>query len=421
MTAKRFFYADPGLFNNLGHHANNCRFIAGEARARGLDVKVLSFCNIDAQLQSEVGAIPFFRAATSLITDGDPISGWLNAFHVTAEITREDLARITDIGPDDVMYFSSALPAQLMALAQWMGALPRDRLPLVVVEFGIDPGVDMQPGPDGLVYGVQDPRVDARAILFRSAAARIPPAVAPWLQMITFDPASSASFCAVMDRHVGVLPTPHVATGARLSRSGKRPITVAVLGNQRPEKGYQFMPEVAQRLLESNADINVLCHNANPGGPMVETQRALRSLAATNPRLILDERLAGGEVWQGLLDASDLIILPYASARFAISYSAVAVEAVANGIPLVVPANSSMAHLVQEFGGSGTTFERPEASSILDATQRGLDRFDQLATGAHAGSLLWEQLHGPRHLLDAILALAPKAPTIQYPITIAAA
>jgi hypothetical protein len=171
MTAKRFFYADPGLFNNLGHHANNCRFIAGEARARGLDVKVLSFCNIDAQLQSEVGAIPFFRAVTSLITDGDPISGWLNAFQVVAEITREDLARIPDIGPDDVMYFSSALPAQLMALAQWMGALPRDRLPLVVVEFGIDPGVDMQPGPDGLVYGVRDPRVDARALLFRSAAA----------------------------------------------------------------------------------------------------------------------------------------------------------------------------------------------------------------------------------------------------------
>ena len=36
---------------------------------------------------------------------------------------------------------------------------------------------------------------DARAILYRSAAARIPAAVAPWLQMITFDQASSASFC----------------------------------------------------------------------------------------------------------------------------------------------------------------------------------------------------------------------------------
>jgi hypothetical protein len=174
MTAKRFFYADPGLTDNLGHHANNCRFIAGEARSRGMDVKVLSFANIEAALQAELGAIPFFRALTAWLNDGDPICGWLNAFHVVAEITREDLARIGDIGPGDVMYFSSALPAQLFALAQWMGALPRDRLPLVVTEFGIDPGTDMQPSPQGLVYSVRDPRADARAILYRAAAARIP-------------------------------------------------------------------------------------------------------------------------------------------------------------------------------------------------------------------------------------------------------
>ena len=166
-----------------------------------------------------------------------------------------------------------------------------------------------------------------------------------------------------MGKHVGVLPTPHVAMSQRTSRSGKRPITVAVLGNQRPEKGYQFMPEVAQRLLQSNADIRILCHNANPGA-MPEAQQALRALAATDPRLTLDERLAGGEVWQGLLDASDLIILHYASPRFAISYSAVAVEAMANGIPVVVPAATSMARLVQEFGGGGTVFDQPEASAI---------------------------------------------------------
>jgi hypothetical protein len=120
---------------------------------------------------------------------------------------------------------------------------------LVVTEFGIDPGTDLQATPDGLVYSVRDPRADARAILYRSAAARIPAPVLPWLHMITFDQASSAAFCAVLGRHVGVLPTPHVATAPCRSRSGKRPITVAVLGNQRPEKGYQFMPEVARTLL----------------------------------------------------------------------------------------------------------------------------------------------------------------------------
>jgi hypothetical protein len=123
---------------------------------------------------------------------------------------------------------------------------------------------------------------------------------------------SSASFCSVLGRHVGVLPTPHVATTPPRSRSGKRPVTVSVLGNQRPEKGYQFMPEVARSLLQSNPDIRILCHNANPDA-MRETQEDLHEIAAKNPRLIMDERLACGEVWQQLLDASDLIILPYAS------------------------------------------------------------------------------------------------------------
>jgi len=420
MTAKRFFYADPGLAENLGHHANNCRFIAGEARKRGFNVQVLSFADIAPGLKAELGAIPFFRALTAWSNDGDPVCGWLNAFHIVAEITREDLSRISDIGPDDIMYFSSALPPQLMALAQWMGGLPRDKLPLVVVEFGIDPGVDVQRGPNGLSYVIRDPRVDARATLFRSAAARIAGPVAPWLQMITFDEDSSTAYRAVLGKPVGVLPTPRVATAPRRNRNGKRPVTVAALGHQRPEKGYQFMPEVARQLLEARDDIRILCHNGDPGG-MEPTQQALRMLAATDPRLVLDERLADGAVWQQLLDASDLIVLPYASARFAISYSAVAVEAVANAIPLVVPAGTSMARLVQEFGGAGTMFDRPEPCSIVDATQRALQRFDQLATMAYSGSELWGQMHGPHNVLDAILALAPRKAVETFGIAVAAA
>jgi hypothetical protein len=183
------------------------------------------------------------------------------------------------------------------------------------------------------------------------------------------------------------------------------------------------MPEAARTLLQANPDIRILCHNANPEA-MRETQQVLQDIAAKDPRLILDERLACGEVWQQLLDASDLIILPYASPRFAISYSAVAVEAIANAIPLVVPAGTSMARLLQEFGGAGTTFDQPDAPSIVDAAQRALDRFDELATMAYSGSELWGHVHGPRNLLDAMLALAPKVtsvPGVQFPITIAAA
>jgi glycosyltransferase involved in cell wall biosynthesis len=407
MTIGRLVYVDPGLRDNLGHHANNCRAIVGESRSRGIDTAILAFTGIDAELRAELRAIPFFRVMTPWMNDGDPICGWLNAFHIGAEATREDLSRISDIAANDVVYLSSALPAQLMGVVGWMATLPPNRVPHVVVEFGIDPGLDPQPGGKG-GFSIRDPRVDPRATLFRFTASRILESVAPRLHMMTFDESSSAAFRALMSKPVGVLPTPRIAVAPR-HRKGRRPITVAVLGHQRPEKGYQLMPEVAQRLLQSDSEIRVLCHNADPAG-MKEVQLALRALAATEPRLILDERLAGDQVWAQLLDASDLIICPYTSNRFAISYSAIAVEAVANGIPLVVPVGSTMARLVQEFGGAGAAFDRPEPSSIVTATRRALDRFDHLAGLAEVGMGLWAQIHGPRNLLDAMLGLAANSP-----------
>jgi glycosyltransferase involved in cell wall biosynthesis len=408
MTTGRLIYADPGLRDNLGHHANNCRAIIGEARSRGINTAILAFTGIDAHLREELRAIPFFRVMTPWLNDGDPICGWLNAFHIGADATREDLSRINDISANDIVYLSSALPAQLMGLVAWMATLPPHRVPHAVVEFGIDPGLDPQAGGKGPAFSIRDPRVDPRATLFRFAASRIPERIMPYLHMMTFDENSSAAFKALMGKPVGVLPTPRIAVAPR-SRKGRRPITVAVLGHQRPEKGYQFMPEVAQRLLQSDCELRVLCHNADPAG-MKEAQQALRTLAAADPRLILDERLAGDQVWAQLLDAADLIICPYPSSRFAISYSAIAVEAVANGIPLVVPAATTMARLVQEFGGAGAVFDRPEPSAIVTATRRALDRFDQLAAIAEVGVGLWAQIHGPRNLLDAMLRLAANSP-----------
>jgi glycosyltransferase involved in cell wall biosynthesis len=407
MTNGRLVYVDPGLRDNLGHHANNCRAIVGESRSRGIDTTILAFRGIDADLRTELRAIAFFRVMTPWMNDGDPICGWLNAFHVGAEATREDLSRIGDIDANDIVYLSSALPAQLMGLVGWMASLAPNRVPHAVVEFGIDPGIDPQPGGNG-AFSIRDPRFDARATLFRFTALRIPARIAPRLHMMTFDENSSAAFKALMGKPVGVLPTPRIAAAPR-NRRGRRPITVAVLGHQRPEKGYQLMPEIAQRLLQSDREIRVLCHNADPGG-MKEIQQALRALAATDPRLIVDERLAGDQVWAQLLEASDLIICPYTSSRFAISYSSIAVEAVANGIPLVVPAGTTMARLMQEFGGAGAVFDRPEPSSIVTATRRALDRFDQLAEIAEVGVSLWAQIHGPRNLLDAMLGLAAHSP-----------
>src|SRR5439155_1206590 len=158
--------------------------------------------------------------------------------------------------------------------------------------------------------------------------------------MMTFEPSSSTAYQVLLGKPVGVLPVPRLAATTPRNRAGRRPITVSVVGHQRPDKGYQHMPEVARRLLQARPDIRVLAHNADPQG-MPDTRQAMRALAAADRRVIIDERLAGQQAWAEVLDASDLILCPYDPARFAFSYSAVAAEAVANAIPMVVPTGSS--------------------------------------------------------------------------------
>ena len=157
----RFFYADPGLRNNLGHHADSCRAIVNELRCRGLGVEVFGFAGMDKALQTELAAVPHFRAFTYRRTDSDPISGWLNFFHLGTGVTQEDLAKLPDVAANDLLYVNSARPIQLMALISWVISLPKDRSPQIILEFATAPGLDVVFTPSGPELHLKDPRVNA--------------------------------------------------------------------------------------------------------------------------------------------------------------------------------------------------------------------------------------------------------------------
>ena len=173
----RVIYADPGLRDNLGHHANSCRAIRRELERRGVTTVVLSLTGIIPELQEELQAVPFFRAYTYWQTDGDPVSGWLNCFETSTRATLEDLGRLQGVTPDDIVYLNSAQPAQFMALVKWSKALPADRRPHIVMEFGTDPGVDVTFGSgeaaQKFTLRLRDYRNDPRAMFYRHASGQL--------------------------------------------------------------------------------------------------------------------------------------------------------------------------------------------------------------------------------------------------------
>jgi hypothetical protein len=399
----RFFYLDPGLRNDVGHHANYCRYIAGELRNRGLETLVFGHDGVDTALQTELGVAPHFRTYTYKEKDADPFCAWLTGFDKFADLTREDLFRLPAIEPADVVFIPSARPVQLMALVEWRHALPPERRPTVVVE-SVSTGLTVRPGSKGLQTSVPDPRIKPRATLFRYIARRLPREDGARFHFITFGPIPSRLFKLLLKYPVPMLPLPFRAIIPLRNRAGAQPIVVAILGHQKLAKGYDRLPEIIAELLRLRPDIRLLVQNVAPVGPP-EIGKALHDIAARDERLVLDETPAGSARWAQLLEMSDLILCPHRSEYYFPGLSTVAAEALANGIPLVVPSGTPLETLLSECGGAGTTFERFELGSIMAATGGALDDFDRFATLAHAAALKWPETRGAARMVDALMSL----------------
>ena len=407
-TWMRFFYLDPGLRTNVGHHANTCRVITSELRRRGVEIFVAGSTRVDPELQAELGAAPFFKFYTYRMGRRNPDAtwtGWETEFFHGVETTVEDLEKLPDTTAQDVVFLNSAMPAQLVSIASWLNAMPAGRRPRVVVEFGVDAGLDVRQERGQFTFGIREPQNDPRSFLFSYAAQSIPEDLRKNLFLTTFDRVSSQGYEFITGIKTGVLPFPQMAWAPLTKRSGKRPIVVGILGHQRSEKGYQYLPEIIPILLERHADIQIFVHNAAPA-EMAGVQQAVHALASTHARIILDERAANDGLWRQLLLGVDIVLCPYSPVRVAASYSALSVEALANGLPVVAPAGTFLSRFAEHVGAI-VTFDKWEAGSIADATSVAITAYDNLADKALAAANGWNQRDRKSLLVDHILGVRP--------------
>ena len=408
----RVLYLDPGLRSRSGHHAVHCRLITGEFRARGVETRVFGHIDLDGDVAAELHARPHFRHSTYVHSDGDPICGWLSGFTSFTRTTSEDLGRLGEIAPTDLLYLSSARPIQLAAMTDWMARRAPEAMPFVAVDFCVPPGIELERiGTDTRLL-LPDPRQDPRPLLFRFTSRQMPPHILPRLRLVAFVAPTAEHYRHVLGRRVDTLPMLFEASTGRRSRVGKRPIVLALLGHQQRDKGYHLAPELVRILLTERPNIRFLIHNADPDAAsthdpagLAETQVALRKIAAADDRVKLCEEPAGKELWSALIEDTDLALCPYAAGFYRAGFSGVAVEAMANGIPIVGPAGTGIETLIQEFGGAGTVFEHQESHAIVAATLKLLDDFDRYAALAHQAAMIWPTRYGPRAMVDTLLAL----------------
>ena len=133
---------------------------------------------------------------------------------------------------------------------------------------------------------------------------------------------------------------------ARGTIDGSRPLVAAFLGDARTEKGYQHLPGVLQRLVGRGLGPKVRLKAQayyTSEYPEPECLRASALLAA-QPRVWatpIPRALASARYAREVL-RSDIVLVPYDRERYIARSSGIFVEALAAGIPCIVPAGTWM-------------------------------------------------------------------------------
>jgi hypothetical protein len=394
----RICYVDAALRTNFGHHANACRHIVGELRRRGNKVDIYGNEAVDPTLARELDIRPQFQHWPY-----DPITDRL---HLDYLIGRKsflyDLVSAWRHGPYDLVYFNSVLPAQFGAVALWLRRFVDGNLPYVAIEFGTPSGLNS----DTRFHAFQPLYLEGNSLFGAHHRSR--------LLQFTFDKVSSRDYASMLACPVETMPTVHMGVNIPRQREmgADGAITVSFLGHQRSEKGYHLVPEIVRQLLEHRLPVKLLVHNGDPDDcpgdyGIIGVSSKLREMASANPILTFEHRPADQLYWQGLLDRSDLIVLPYEPARYDAAYSAIAVEAVSDGVPMVVPAGTTMETLAKVYQGRASTFVRWESASIVDSIATAVSDFEDLSRLASAGAAKWRRENGAKQFVDRLAALVP--------------
>jgi glycosyltransferase involved in cell wall biosynthesis len=404
----RLIIADPGLTGPLGHHLGYSAAVAGAALAEGMPAVVLAghgfagtfpVAGVDTHAVlvtayqtaggGELGRRLVFGLASHLPA---PLAGLvapplrhLRRMMRTAarpadglgpELARE-LGRL-GAGAADLLLLHSVSSANLYTLAV-TEALPEVTLLLVLRRMPAEMEAD-DPAPESMV-----------ALLHRMATR-----FGPRLRLFADTESLAGQFRDLAGLPVRPVPLPVIVPDRRQAPPVGLP-HVVFAGGARLEKGYQHLP-AALAAVSGRARFTIQSGAVGPqDDPLV--QRAHRALLAQRgAEVTIIEHPLEPHAYAELLYSADLLLLPYDGATYGARSSGILAEALALGLPAVVPAGCWMAEVAAPDRAVAFAPGSPPGLALATA----LDQLPALSRSAQAAAPAWRAKHNPAALFRAL-------------------
>jgi glycosyltransferase involved in cell wall biosynthesis len=410
MQPRRLFIADPGLTGLLGHHLGYSQSVAEAALRVGIAPVVLAGEGFAGLIAG--GAIPSratFRARYRNTGGGGAARRLLFAAashlpNALAGVVAPPLRLLRQRLAGQIA--SDTFAAELATVLTAEAADASDAVVLHTVSAANLFGMLEVPAPEmvGEIWLVlrRAPEEmdldDAAPQPILQLLVRLASRFGERLVLFADTEPLAAIFHTATGLPVAPVPLPIVIPDVP-ARPGRVRPNVVFAGGARGEKGYRYLP-AAIAACRDRARFTVQAGTIGPNDdPLVQrAHRALQRMAG--PDLILIEGGLDPEAYLALLADADLLFLPYDAAAYGPRSSGILGEALALGIPAVVPSGCWMADAAGEDRAVLIRPDRPPAAA-LDAA---LQRLPALTEAAQAGAPAWRARHNPNSLLGAFLA-----------------
>jgi glycosyltransferase involved in cell wall biosynthesis len=195
--------------------------------------------------------------------------------------------------------------------------------------------------------------------------------------------------------------TSEILQRLRLSQ-GRRPL-IGYLGDARTPKGFPLIPAALEEVRRAGLPAHFIVQCPLPqGGADDATAAALSNLQAMPEDVTLVPEHLSDADYADLLEALDVVLVPYLHPVYLEATSGVFTEALARGKPVVVPSGTWMAH---ELAGSaaGVEFDRDRPEELPRALVRLLGALELHAAEAGKRGEDWRAFHTPEALVNRLL------------------
>jgi hypothetical protein len=195
-----------------------------------------------------------------------------------------------------------------------------------------------------------------------------------------------------------VVPIPFRHDYIRRKKEPGDPLRVVYMGTARSEKGFQYIPDLVDRMrphIEAGEVEFVLQAVPDPE-PMI--QEAVKNLRARPGVTLLEEPLDDRDYY-GLLNSGDIMLLLYDPVNYYSRSSCIFVESMISGTPFITLDGSWMAHVMAP--GTGEVVRK--TGELFRALESIVNHYEDYREAIHEAGLEWEKYHNAENLVEVLL------------------